>query len=343
MSRQAGAPRALFRGIYAVDWGLAADEPVLPGMPWRWQGRALRLDRGGPALWLGRPLARGDMRSRARARLARQGRPPALRAAHDPGDATPAEALPPGGVVLTDGLRLFPARLVWTAGRMAAVFDPWLPAPGTELWVAAAAPPPAAPEPHRGLVCGLAAGSLVETASGPRPAESLAPGDMVLTRDHGLQPVLWRGETRLGGAELMLHPHLRPLLVTAEGPALRLAPGQRLAVPGLPGLWGQDAALARAADLGDSGTRPAGRLRRDLACRSVTYVHLLLPYHALLRVQGLDCASFHPALADPAALRWHARGLERALPGLSSAPGRYGEPVARCLSRAEAALLAYAA
>jgi len=171
------------------------------------------------------------------------------------------------------------------------------------------------------------------------------PGDRVVTRDHGLQPVLWRGETRLSGAELILHPHLRPLRLSqgalGDGrPArtLRLAPGHRLLVPGLPGLSGRPEALATAADLEDGQ-----RIRRELGAASVVYVHLLLPRHEILRIEGLDCESFHPGLADPVALRWHARGLECAVPGLSAAPQRFGDPARRCLTTAEAALLAYAA
>ncbi len=38
-------------------------------------------------------------------------------------------------------------------------------------------------------VC-FAAGTLIETPDGPRPVETLAPGDLVLTLDHGPQPVL---------------------------------------------------------------------------------------------------------------------------------------------------------
>lgn len=338
-----GASGALFRGVYAVDWGVPADEPVTPGMLWRWRGTALRLDGGAPALWLVRPLARNDARPRARSRLRRLSALARARARPDP-ESLPEP--PPGGLVLTDGHRAFPMRLVAGPRGRLAVFDPWLPPPETDLWVLSVAEsgPPMRPI----LPGGLAGGTRVDTPDGPRPVESLAPGDLVLTRDDGPQPVLWRGETRLSGAELVLYPHLRPLRVApgAIAPgrpeaALRLAPGHRLVVPGLPGLAGRPGrpeALAMAADLMDGR-----RIRRDLGCGSVSYHHLLLPRHQIIRAEGLACETFHPGLADTVALRWHARGLERACPGLTRAPDRFGAPVRPCLSRAEAALLAAAA
>lgn len=334
MRGDTGARGALCKGVHAVDWGRPATDPVLPGQHWRWRGEAVRLDGAGSALWLGRPLARADIRPRARRRLDRLALAPPSPTL-DEGEPAP----PPGGLLLTDGLRLFPARLVAAGARVTIVFDPWLPPAETDLWVAACAEPaPAAPPPVPG---GIVAGTLVATDTGPRQIETLDPGDLVLTRDNGLQPVVWRGETRLSGAELTAHPHLRPCRIATGAGALRLAPGHRLVVPALPGLGGGAEALARVGDLED-GQRIRRELGGQLAGQTVVYVQLMLPGHEILTLQGLDSESFHPALADPVALRWHARGLERAAPGLTSAPHQFGDPALRCLNRAEAALLAAA-
>lgn len=342
MQGSEGARGALCKGVYAVDWGYGAGDPVTPGMVWRWHGQALRLDGGAPALWLARPLARTDIRPRARTRLRRLSA--AARARPDPDLASVPDA-PPGGLILTDGRQTFAARLILCAGRVAVVFDPWLPPPDTDLWVQSVAPG-AAPLP-RPAPGGLTQGTRVDTPQGPRAVETLEPGDLILTRDRGAQPLVWRGETRLSGAELILHPHLRPLRLAPgalgmgrpTGP-LRLAPGHRLMVRTLPGLatglgLGTGAeALATAADLED------GRgIRRDFACASVTYHHLMLTRHEVIRAEGVDCETFHPGLTDPIALRWHARGLERASPGVTRAPERFGDPARRCLGAGEAALL----
>mgnify|MGYP000903402355 CR=1 FL=1 len=59
------------------------------------------------------------------------------------------------------------------------------------------------------------AGTLIETPEGPRAVETLLPGDPVLTRDHGAQPLRWIGRRRLGADELAARPHLRPIRIRA--------------------------------------------------------------------------------------------------------------------------------
>ncbi len=39
----------------------------------------------------------------------------------------------------------------------------------------------------------------IETPYGPRPVQDLRPGDLVITRDHGVQPLRWVGETSVEG------------------------------------------------------------------------------------------------------------------------------------------------
>ncbi|MEJ8560624.1 Hint domain-containing protein [Yoonia sp. GPGPB17] len=43
-------------------------------------------------------------------------------------------------------------------------------------------------------------GTLIETEHGPRPIESLAIGELVETRDHGLQPIRWIGKSQVTAA-----------------------------------------------------------------------------------------------------------------------------------------------
>ena len=64
------------------------------------------------------------------------------------------------------------------------------------------------------VVC-FTAGTLIETALGPQPIESLKVGDLVLTADHGLQPVRWIGRRCLGSEALAAKPRLRPVRIKA--------------------------------------------------------------------------------------------------------------------------------
>lgn len=58
-------------------------------------------------------------------------------------------------------------------------------------------------------------GTLIETASGPVAVEDLKVGDLVRTRDNGLQPIRWIGSRRLGRAGLAAKPNLRPIRIRA--------------------------------------------------------------------------------------------------------------------------------
>ena len=333
-----------FRGVYAVDWaqtaldeewGLAPDL-IGKGMTWRWRGRALRLDAGVATLWLDRPQGRDDPRSRARNRLRR------LALAPIPGevqDQTSEPSSQTDWISLTDGQRPYHARILRQHGRMLVVFDPLLPPPERDLWITGVnltAAPGARPA---GVICFLP-GTRIATPQGPRAVETLEPGDLVATRDNGAQPLVWRGETRLSGAELYLYPQLRPLRLRAgalghgqpDGDLL-ISPGHRLLMT-RKGWPGEPEVLVAAADLEDGK-----RLRRDFSLSSVRYVHLMLARHEILTANGQPCESFHPGLADSGVLAWHARSLERAAPGLAADPGRYGDTARRCLSRGEAGIL----
>lgn len=70
-----------------------------------------------------------------------------------------------------------------------------------------------------GLLC-LAGDTLIRTAMGERRIDQLCCGDLVLTADHGLQPVRWIGHRRIPAAELQRNPRLRPIRIrrNALGP-----------------------------------------------------------------------------------------------------------------------------
>ncbi|WP_245999470.1 Hint domain-containing protein [Paracoccus methylarcula] len=64
------------------------------------------------------------------------------------------------------------------------------------------------------VVC-FAAGTLIETSCGPMAVEKLREGDMIRTRDNGLQPIRWIGSRKLSAAELAAAPNLRPIRIRA--------------------------------------------------------------------------------------------------------------------------------
>ncbi len=149
----------------------------------------------------------------------------------------------------------------------------------------------------------LAAGTLIDTPEGGRLVEQPRPGDRVLTKGGGAQPVPWMGSRRLDAGALAARPPLRPVRIRAGALGnwrdLLVSPQRRIAL----GPAGAPTGFAPARWLAADGD---GRFRVARGRNAVTYVHLLLPEHALIRAEGAWVESFYPgpqglAARDPAA------------------------------------------
>lgn len=68
--------------------------------------------------------------------------------------------------------------------------------------------------PYADFPC-YCAGTLIGTPDGARAVESLSAGDMVLTADHGPQPILWIGHRDFCAGDLGAHPYLLPVRIAA--------------------------------------------------------------------------------------------------------------------------------
>jgi hypothetical protein len=147
------------------------------------------------------------------------------------------------------------------------------------------------------LVC-FVAGTIIDTATGPVPVEDLRPGDLIWTKDAGLQPLRWIGKRRIAIADLIANPALRPVIFDpgALGDArpdrlLELSPQHRLCLGG----WktelhfGEGEVLVPAQALINGTT-----IRQAPPAKDVTYVHFLLDGHQIVRSNGVLSESFFP-------------------------------------------------
>lgn len=155
------------------------------------------------------------------------------------------------------------------------------------------------------------AGTLIQTADGPRAVETLKAGDRVLTRDHGHQPVRWAGGAIVSGARLESHPNLWPIVIRAGAlgvghPArdLWISPQHRVLVRSRMSheLFRDAEVMIAAKHLvglpGISVARPPG---------GVTYHHLLFDRHEIVLSEGCWTESLYTGpqalLSLPAAAR----------------------------------------
>ena len=137
-------------------------------------------------------------------------------------------------------------------------------------------------------------GTLIDTTDGPVAVEDLMPGDTVLTRDDGEQPVRWVGHRRLSSWDLRMNPDLRPIRMIAHGPDgtdLVVSPQHRVLVAGWKAelLFGVPELLAPAKALCNDRS-----VRVDHDCNEVSYYHVLLPVHGLVRANGQWAESLLP-------------------------------------------------
>ena len=140
-------------------------------------------------------------------------------------------------------------------------------------------------------------GALIDTANGPVAVEHLLPGDMVLTRDGGYQPVRWIGRRDLSLADLARNPRLQPVTIRAGALGrglperdLTVSPQHRMLLTGAATelLTGEAEALAAAAHL----TCLPGVSHRKVG--AVSYIHVMFDRHEIVRADGVWTESFQP-------------------------------------------------
>ncbi|MBL9050792.1 MAG: choice-of-anchor L domain-containing protein [Tabrizicola sp.] len=145
------------------------------------------------------------------------------------------------------------------------------------------------------------AGTRIETSRGLVPVEDIAIGDLVVTLDHGLQPVLWHGTRRVPAMGSLAPVRIRAG-VLGDHAELAVSPQHRIYLCG----WraelycGEAEVLVRAIHL-----VRAGLLQQVGSGHPVTYHHLLFDRHQIICAEGLWSESYHPgpvtlAEQDPA-------------------------------------------
>lgn len=146
-------------------------------------------------------------------------------------------------------------------------------------------------------VCFMA-GTLIRTNEGDRPVEDLRPGDMIWTKDHGVQPLLWRGERKIEAERQSQNQRLAPVRI-AKGALgkgvpmkdLMVSQQHRILIDGAFGhaIFGGEEVLATAKHLvGIEGIDVVSKFD------DITYIHLMFKDHEILMSDGALAESFYP-------------------------------------------------
>ncbi len=131
------------------------------------------------------------------------------------------------------------------------------------------------------------AGTLIATVYGPRKVEDIAIGDLVLTRDNGVQPVRWTGKSQVSGWGKFAPIRIMKGTLGNQRDLL-VSPQHRLVIED----WraqlflGQDEVFCPAARLVNGDT-----IHRAPRAQ-VTYVHIMFDRHEVIYAEGALTESF---------------------------------------------------
>jgi hypothetical protein len=146
-------------------------------------------------------------------------------------------------------------------------------------------------------VC-FTSGTQIETDEGSVKIEELSAGDLVKTVDNGYLPVQWISSTKIGIADQVNDPSIRPILIRkgALGPNTpcrdtRVSPQHRVLYSGWKAelFFGELEVLIPAKALVQIGLAEI-----DISLKPVTYIHVLLEHHEVLIGDGLESESLMP-------------------------------------------------
>lgn len=141
-------------------------------------------------------------------------------------------------------------------------------------------------------------GTRIATPRGPQAIEDLRSGDEVLTRDNGVQKIVWAGTRAFEFAEFGRASHLAPILISRGSLGddlpdrdMVVAPNLRILVESGRSMlaFEEHEALVAAKHLANH------RTIRTATMLDVTYVHIMCARHEVVLANGCWCELFQPA------------------------------------------------
>lgn len=183
-------------------------------------------------------------------------------------------------------------------------------------------------------------GTMIRTQDGEIPVEWLETSDMVLTRDHGYQPIVWIGRTRLQPGYFMQYPDERPVCIPA-GACGPNAPTHDLHVTGDHRLL-FTSARAELLYFSNEVLAPAkawadrGRAFPVTPMRPYTLTHIACANHQVILAQGAWVETLYPG---PETMRRLSKTDSERLMQALGADGMDAAMARPCLTRNEARLL----
>ncbi len=133
------------------------------------------------------------------------------------------------------------------------------------------------------------AGTPIITQNGERSVELLQSGDMVLTLDHGFQPLRWIGRRTVEGRGALAPVRFAAGSLGNDAP-LMVSPHHRMMLRG----WRLEMHFGEAEALVPAISLVNGDTICQVDCDEITYVHLMFDCHEIVYGGGIPSESFMP-------------------------------------------------
>jgi hypothetical protein len=190
--------------------------------------------------------------------------------------------------------------------------------------------------PYASLVPCFTSGTWIETSKGLRVIDNLVEGDLIQTRDNGMQPLRWIGFSNVRATGLNAPIHIaQGALGNSKG--LLVSPNHRILITAATAdmyFGANEVLVASKLLLGNDGIskRTGGQ---------VTYAHILFDQHEVVVANGTPSESFFPGQEALGTLSQPSRDeVLRLFPELrASVPVKFQKTARMCLNRYEATML----
>ncbi|MEO1564366.1 MAG: Hint domain-containing protein [Pseudomonadota bacterium] len=145
-------------------------------------------------------------------------------------------------------------------------------------------------------------GTLIDTPTGPQSVDTLSIGDLVMTKDHGAQPIRWiSARTRFAAK------HIAPVIISAgtlgNERDLAVSPQHRILVSG----WRAELFFGVTEILVPAKALVNGDTIYQAEAGQVTYVHFMCDRHEIVVANGVPTETFHAGAQALATLDTAAR------------------------------------
>ncbi|MBU2992969.1 Hint domain-containing protein [Octadecabacter sp. 1_MG-2023] len=185
------------------------------------------------------------------------------------------------------------------------------------------------------IIC-FTPGTRIATQRGLVAVDDLEIGDLVVTRDHGLQPVRWTEGRTVPAVDRFAPVRISKNVLAGQERDLIVSPQHRVLFQGYRAelLFGESEVLVSAKHLVDG----VDVVQEESGM--VTYVHIMFDQHEIIYAEGAPTESFHPGDIGFSAVSDEAREeLFAIFPELRADPSFYGSTARRSLKAHEARLI----